>query len=101
MDETEAQREAQRAAAIEAAKVVGQLTGVTRSWVIQKLAENAQMAAQDGQWKESNAALELIGKDFGMFAGGSSDDDPESNVPDDLRHGQARRGARLGARRSA
>jgi hypothetical protein len=81
MDEQKAQREAQRAAAIEAAKVVGQLTGVTRSWVIQKLAENAQMAAQDGQWKESNAALELIGKDFGMFAGGSSDDDPGA-VPD-------------------
>jgi hypothetical protein len=80
MDEMRSQREAQRAAAIEAAKVVGQLTGVTRAWVLQKLAENAQMAAQDGEWKESNAALELIGKDFGMFAGGSGEN-PESNVP--------------------
>lgn len=74
MDEIKAQREAQRHAAIEAAKVVGQLTGVTRSWVIQQLAEVAQIAKQDGDYKESISALELIGKDFGMFSGGSSDE---------------------------
>lgn len=79
-DEQQAQRAAQREAAIEAAKVVGQMTGVSRAWVITKLAENAQNAASDGQFKESNAALELIGKDFGMFSGGSGDD-PASNVP--------------------
>lgn len=79
-EEQQAQRAAQREAAIEAAKVVGQMTGVSRAWVITKLAENAQNAASDGQFKESNAALELIGKDFGMFTGGSGDD-PSSNVP--------------------
>lgn len=80
MDEMRLQRESQRAAAIEAAKMVGQLTGVTRSWVIERLAENAQLAAQDGQFKESNEALKLIGQDFGMFEGGSGED-PTENVP--------------------
>lgn len=80
MDEHTAQRDAQRTAAIEAAKVVGQMTGVTRAWVIQKLAENAQMAQQAEQFKESNAALELIGKDFGMFSGGS-DEENAGGVP--------------------
>lgn len=81
--EHELQREQQRTAAMEAAKMVGQMTGVTRAWVIQKLAENAQNAANDGLFKESNDALKLIGQDFGMFNGGS-DDDESSNVPKTL-----------------
>ncbi|USN13840.1 terminase small subunit [Brevundimonas phage vB_BpoS-Papperlapapp] len=79
-EDQKAQREAQRLAAVEAAKVVGQMTGVSRAFVIQKLAENAQNAAADGQFKESNAALELIGKDLGMFSGGQGDD-TGSSVP--------------------
>ena len=79
-EDQKAQREAQRLAAVEAAKVVGQMTGVSRAFVIQKLAENAQNAAADGQFKESNAALELIGKDLGMFSGGQGDDSA-SNIP--------------------
>ncbi|UTC28683.1 terminase small subunit [Brevundimonas phage vB_BpoS-Marchewka] len=79
-EEQKAQRESQRLAAVEAAKVVGQMTGVSRAFVIQKLAENAQNAAADGQFKESNAALELIGKDLGMFSGGQGDD-TGSSVP--------------------
>lgn len=82
-EERTAQREAQRLAAVEAAKVVGQMTGVSRAFVIQKLAENAQNAAADGQFKESNAALELIGKDLGMFSGGQGDD-TSSNIPTTL-----------------
>jgi len=80
MEETAHQRAQQRAAAMEAAKVVGQMTGVTRAWVITKLAENAQNAANDGQYKESNAALQLIGQDFGMFSGGS-DEETGNTVP--------------------
>lgn len=64
----------QRAAAVAAAKVVGEMTGVGRAWVIEKLAENAQNAAHDGDYKESNAALELIGKEFGMFQGQQNDE---------------------------
>lgn len=79
-EEQKANREAQRLAAAEAARVVGQMTGVSRAFVIQKLAENAQNAAADGQFKESNAALELIGKDLGMFSGGQGDD-TSSNLP--------------------
>lgn len=83
-EEQKAQREAQRAAAIEAAKVVGQMTGVSRAFVIQKLAENAQNAAADGQFKESNAALELIGKDLGMFNGGADNDSGGPSIPHTL-----------------
>ncbi|UTC29792.1 hypothetical protein BAJUN_01620 [Bajunvirus bajun] len=65
-------RDATRAAAVEAGRVVGQSVGVGKAFVIQKLVENAQMAAQDGDYKESNAALKLIGDELGMFTGGSA-----------------------------
>jgi hypothetical protein len=64
----------QRAAAVAAAKVVGEMTGVGRAWVIEKLAENALNAAQDGDYKESNSALKLIGDEFGMFQGQKQDE---------------------------
>jgi hypothetical protein len=80
IDQFKSEREAQRAAAVEAAKVVGSMTGVGRSWVIQQLAEVASLAKQDQDYAQANRALELIGKDFGMFAGGS-DGDGESTVP--------------------
>lgn len=83
MEEYKAQKEQQRIAAMEAAKMVGQMTGVTRAWVIQKLAENAQMAANEGMFKESNEALKLIGQDFGMFNGGS-DEEGAGGVPKTL-----------------
>jgi hypothetical protein len=73
-EENASKREAQKAAAIEAAKVVGQLTGVGRAFVIQKLAEVAQLALDDRCYAESRAALELIGKDFGMFTGAAEDE---------------------------
>lgn len=84
MEELKAHREQQRAAAVEAAKMVGQMTGVGRAWVIQQLAEVAQNAKQDGEYKASIDALELIGKDFGMFSGGSGDDPDKGNVPASL-----------------
>lgn len=76
--EYESQKEQQRAAAVEAAKVVGQLAGYGRAWVIQQLAEVAGLAKNAEQFKEATTALELIGKDFGMFQGGSEDDEKNS-----------------------
>jgi hypothetical protein len=52
---------------MEAAKMVGQVTGISKAWVIQQLAENAINAKEDGDYGESNAALTLIGKEYGMF----------------------------------
>lgn len=82
-EDYQAQRESQREAAREAAKVVGAMTGMSRAWVITQLAENAMLAAKAEMFKESNAALELIGKDLGMFQGGSDGDDG-SGVPQTL-----------------
>lgn len=79
IEELQNKRDANRAAAIEAAKVVGQMTGVTKSWVIQKLAENAQMAAEEADFKAANEALKLIGDEFGMFKGGSAGDEREED----------------------
>lgn len=75
MGELEERKEARRHAALAAAKTVGEMTGVGRAWVIQKLAENAQLAQDAGDFKEANEALELIGKEFGMFEGSSSAED--------------------------
>ncbi|AFU88317.1 terminase small subunit [Caulobacter phage CcrColossus] len=72
--EHEAVKEQQNIAAREAAKVVGQLAGYGRSWVIQQLAEVAGLAKNDQAYKEAITALELIGKDFGMFKGASEED---------------------------
>ncbi len=79
-------REQNRAAALEAAKMVGQVTGLTKSWVLQRLAENAVAARDDGMYKESNDALKMIGDEFGMFKGTSSDDenDPTKRTVIDL-----------------
>jgi hypothetical protein len=84
-------REQQRTAAMEAAKMVGQVTGVSKAWVIQQLAENAINAKQDGDYGESNAALTLIGKEYGMFQGGSAIKEGDDETPSDHRH---RRNAR-------
>ncbi len=78
MDEHEKARTQARAAAAEAGKVMGQLTGIGQAWVIAKLAENSQRAADDGDYKESNHALELIGKEFGMFQGAKGEGDGAS-----------------------
>lgn len=80
MEEQQAHKEQQRAAAMEAARMVGQMTGITKGWVIQKLAENAQLAANEAMFKESNEALKLIGQEFGMFTGGDAGDE-NGNVP--------------------
>ncbi|AXQ68988.1 terminase small subunit [Caulobacter phage CcrPW] len=77
--EHESVKEQQTIAAREAAKVVGQLAGYGRAWVIQQLAEVAGLAKNDAEYKDAIHALELIGKDFGMFKGASEDEG--SNVP--------------------
>lgn len=77
--EHESVKEQQTIAAREAAKVVGQLAGYGRAWVIQQLAEVAGLAKNDGEYKDAVNALELIGKDFGMFKGTSEEDG--SNIP--------------------
>lgn len=78
-EELGARRDAMRDAAAEAAKVVGTMTGVSKAWVVKKLAENAQNAANDGDYKESNAALKLIGDEFGMFKGVSGEGQEDHN----------------------
>lgn len=75
--ELQLKREQQRAAAMQAAQMVGKVTGITKAWVIGKLAENAIAAKDDGDYGESNAALTLIGKEYGMFQGGSAIRDGE------------------------
>lgn len=74
LEEQRTKKEQNRAAAIEAAKVVGNLTGQSKAWVMQKLAEVAALAMSDGEYKDANEALKLIGEEFGMFKGGSADD---------------------------
>jgi phage terminase small subunit len=77
MEEIQVRRLQAREAAIAAAKTVGESTGMTRAWIIQQLVENAILARQDGDFKESNVALKLIGDEYGMFKGASSLDDLE------------------------
>lgn len=40
---------------------------VTRTWVKERLKENAIVAAAKGEYSASNRALELLGKEIGMF----------------------------------
>lgn len=81
LEELTLKRDSQRTAAIEAAKVVGEMTGYSKGWVIQKLAEVAQLAASADDFKAANEALKLIGEEFGMFKGASGlDDSNDSGV---------------------
>lgn len=43
------------------------LISVDKQWVIEQLIENARMAKEEGQIGPANRALELIGKELGMF----------------------------------
>jgi hypothetical protein len=74
IEELRLKREMARNAAVEASKVIGQMTGVGKAWVLTKLSENAQLAMSDGEYKDANEALKLIGEEFGMFKGGSAAD---------------------------
>lgn len=78
------EKEQRRAAAIESARVVGHNTGIGRSWIVQKLAENAQIAANDGDYKESNIALKLLGDHYGMWGGGGDPNHPTGDIPSTL-----------------
>lgn len=40
---------------------------VTKEWVTEKLRENATLAMREGQRGPANRALELLGKEIGMF----------------------------------
>jgi hypothetical protein len=77
---------------------------VTREWVIQKLAENVELAMEPvavvdrrgiptGEYRHdgsiANKALELLGKELGMFRDGKSSDDAESGEIDMLKRLQA------------
>lgn len=64
--------EMRRQAALASAQKVGELTGVSRAWVLQRLAENAQLAQDAGDFKNSNEALKMIGDEFGLFSGSSA-----------------------------
>jgi len=69
------QKEQNRAAAIEAARTVGHITGMNKAWVLEQLALNVVAARDDGQIKESNDALKMIGDEFGMWKGTSGVDE--------------------------
>lgn len=81
MEELKDRKAERRAAAQEAAKVVGQTVGNSRLWVLEMLAENAAMARDEGDFKESNEALRMIGEELGMFEGGSDPDSPDGKIP--------------------
>ncbi len=81
MEQTRLRKEQDRAAAMEAAQIVGQLSGTSKAWVLQKLAENAQLAMQNDDYKAANEALKLIGDEFGMFKGASGGEGEEGQVP--------------------
>jgi hypothetical protein len=75
MEERRLHKEQQKIAAKAAAQTVGQITGKSRAWVIEQLAENALMARNEGDFKESNTALKLIGDHLGMWGGGGDGDE--------------------------
>jgi hypothetical protein len=40
---------------------------LSREWVLEQLVDNASRAKQNGDWAPANRALELLGKELGMF----------------------------------
>jgi phage terminase small subunit len=42
-------------------------TVITREWVIEQLVDNARQAKQQGDIAPANKAIELLGKELGMF----------------------------------
>lgn len=58
--EIQTKREQQRAAAVSAAQMVGKVTGLTRAWVLEQLAENVVAARQIDDIANSNSSLEMI-----------------------------------------
>jgi hypothetical protein len=59
---------------------------VNREFVLRELMDNAMKAKQNQQWSASNRALELIGRDLGMFDGTSVwDGDPDKLTADQIR----------------
>lgn len=73
-------KERQHVASMSAARAVGEAVGISRGWVINKLMENASEAAKDGDYKESNAALKMLGEHVGMFGGGGADPNDPNNL---------------------
>lgn len=43
-------------------------TGIDKAWIMERLVENATLAAAAEDYSPSNKALELLGKELGMFA---------------------------------
>jgi F0F1-type ATP synthase assembly protein I len=81
-NEREQRRAHATAEGIAAGAVAGVLAGVDQGWVLQQLRENAQDAAQRGDYKESTAALKLIGDHLGMFKTSAGDDNRRGNDAD-------------------
>lgn len=65
---------------------------VTKQWIIEKLVENATAALADGDRSAANRALELLGKEAGMFVDRSQVDVTVIPLADRLRE-YARRAA--------
>lgn len=79
----DARREAARVAGAVAGEVAGNIAGVSHGWVLEQLKQNAEDAAQRGDYKEANAALKLIGDHLGMFktAAGDGDGQGQGDAP--------------------
>jgi hypothetical protein len=80
--ESEKRRAQAAAEGIAAGAVAGAISGVDHAWVLLQLKENARDAAQHGDFKESTAALKLIGDHLGMFKT-SGGDVPGHRAPED------------------
>ncbi|UQS95217.1 terminase small subunit [Pseudanabaena phage Pam5] len=57
---------------------------ISREWVLEQLVENARLAKEAGDISPSNQALNLIGKELGMFVERTENVNIEHVVSDDL-----------------
>jgi hypothetical protein len=51
----------------EATEMAAERLSIDREWVMSRLIQNATTAASEGDFAPSNRALELLGKELGMF----------------------------------
>jgi hypothetical protein len=57
---------------------------LSREWVLERLVDNAKAAREAGDFGPSNQALNLLGKELGMFVERTENVNIEHVVSDDL-----------------
>ncbi len=67
-----------RATERELSKVIAK-TAITKEYLMEQLLDNAELAKQSGAWGPRNRAIELMGKEIGMFG-----DQPPPEAPKTL-----------------